>query len=159
MHDVVKLQAILNETLINGRGLVQHETNLRTGSIDYAAYSNRELLYPYFSDMQYKETAIKSYITDEFDKGFFITRLQNINVKVDTFNIEITVTTKMEFPFYEIQRFFVNNNKPDSWINNTNTQSSVEFIRIFDVFSGVAEKNELVNKTLNKIRNIFNTLK
>lgn len=159
VHDSVKIQSIIDETLIKARNLVQRDADISTGTVDYEAYLNRNLLYPYFSDFKDKESEIKTYMLDRLNSGLFIAKPKNINIKVESFDIHIEVEAEMEFPFTQMEYYFSKSSEAITWTNKNNTQTPMEFIRIFKVFSSVSESSQKVEEAINKLRNIINTVK
>jgi hypothetical protein len=139
----------MNDALTNSRSLIQYEAGMNTGSIDYVAYRDRDIWYPYFNDFKEKEASIIAYVTNQFEKGLFLTKLEDAEVTIDTFNITINASIRMEFPFVEIQKLLVNGSQEDTVFYTNNTRSSAEFIRTYNTFLGVAEKTELVQELIN----------
>lgn len=149
LHDKARVHSIMNDALTNSRSLIQYEAGMNTGSIDYVAYRDRDIWYPYFNDFKEKEASIIAYVTNQFEKGLFLTKLEDAEVTIDTFNITINASIRMEFPFVEIQKLLVNGSQEDTVFYTNNTRSSAEFIRTYNTFLGVAEKTELVQELLN----------
>lgn len=149
LHDKSRVQSIMNDALTNSRSLIQYEAGMNTGSIDYVAYRDRDIWYPYFNDFKEKEASIIAYVTNQFEKGLFLTKLEDAEVTIDTFNITINASIRMEFPFVEIQKLLVNGSQENTVFYTNNTRSSAEFIRTYNTFLGVAEKTELVQELLN----------
>ncbi|MDF2609909.1 MAG: putative rane protein [Lachnospiraceae bacterium] len=149
LHDRARVQSIMNDALTNSRSLIQYEADMNTGSIDYAAYRDRDIWYPYFNEFKEKEGGIIAYVTNQFEKGLFLTKLEDAEVTINTFDITINASIRMDFPFFELQQILVNSSQQETISYTNNTIFSVEFIRIYDTFLGVAEKTELVQEILN----------
>jgi hypothetical protein len=159
MHDKVRIQAIIDETVIKGRALIRTETNIKTGLLDYEAYYERGIFYFINNDIQEKQNHVYDYIQNQLSRGFFIASVENINVTVTNSNISIKVNASMDFPYVDIERLFLESGLSVQLVNNSDIQNPVEFIRIFDVFSGVADRVEVVNGTLIKLQKILSKIR
>lgn len=159
VHDKVKIQAIINETAIKGRALIQNETDMNTGLMDYEAYNHRGILYFFNNDVQEKKVKIYNYACSKFSSGFFIAKVEKIEVIANYTNIKIEVMARMDLPLLDVQRLFVNSGSSIQLRNSFEIQNATEFIRIFAVFSGVADKVEVIDTALKKLQKVLDKLK
>lgn len=158
MHDKDKIEGVINETLIKGRNLLQNETDMNTGFINYEAYYKRGMLYSLQDNLQEKKDKIYNYIQKKISKGLFIADINTIDLEVSHTQISIEVKAEMELPFLGIQPFFAGSGTLVTGINSVSIQKNTEFIRIFDIFSSVAEKIPVINETLQKLQQILNKI-
>ena len=86
LHDKVKIQSIIDDTATRGRELIQFETGLETGLIDYSSHQNRSFLYPYFTDFKEKENKINTYLKKQLNTALFITKIDSV-LETDFYNI------------------------------------------------------------------------
>ena len=159
VHDKVKIQAIINQTAIKGRALIRNETDMYTGLMDYEAYNHRGILYCFSNDVQEKKDKIYNYACSKFSRGFFIAKVEKIEVSATYTNVKIEVITKMDLPLFNVKQLFANNNSSIQLMNSSEIQNATEFIRIFTVFAGVGDKVEVIDTTLKKLQKVLVKLK
>lgn len=159
LHDKVKIQSIIDDTTTRGRELIQFETDLETGLIDYSNYRNRPFLYPYFADFKEKENKINTYLMKQLSTGLFITKVDSISLSASSKTIHILVNGHMDIPFRQVKQLFTNGGLSFSNENKIEIHHSVEFIRIFEVFSGVAEKVEFIDEILQNLQKLIGLFK
>lgn len=155
LHDKVKIQSIINDTSTRGGELIQYEADLETGLIDYDRYQNRSLLYPYFADFSKKEYKIDTYLVERLKRGLFIAKIDSVTVTVSANKIHILVNGHMDIPFREVKQLFTDNGLTFSNESTMEIHNTVEFIRIFDVFSGVAEKVKFIDEILQNLQRLI----
>jgi hypothetical protein len=158
MHDKDKIEAVINETLIKGRNLLQNETDMNTGLIDYEAYYKRGILYSLEDNLQEKKEEIYNYIQTQLGKGLFIADINAIDVNVSHTQISIEVKAEMKLPFLGIRPFFAGSGTSVIEKTAVPIQNNTEFIRIFNIFSSVAGKIPVIDETLKKLQQILNKL-
>ncbi|GAA4654754.1 hypothetical protein GCM10023142_18920 [Anaerocolumna aminovalerica] len=159
LHDKVKIQSVINDASTRGRELIQYEADLETGLIDYDYYQNRSLLYPYFTDFTEKEYKINAYLVKQLNRGLFIAKVDSVTVSASFNRIHVLVNGHMDIPFREVKQFFTNNGLTFSSENTMEIHNTVEFIRTFDVFSGVAEKVKFIDEILQKLQKLIGSFK
>ena len=155
LHDKVKIQSIINDTSTRGGELIQYEADLETGLIDYDRYQNRSLLYPYFADFSKKEYEIDTYLVERLKRGLFIAKIDSVTVSASSNKIHILVNGHMDIPFREVKQLFTDNGLTFSNESTMEIHNTVEFIRIFDVFSGVAEKVKFIDEILQNLQRLI----
>lgn len=155
LHDKVKVQSVIDDTATRGREWIQCETNLETGIMDSSSYRNRSLLYPYFSDYKEKEYEIKTYLMNQLNSGLFILKLDAVTVSASSNRIYIMVNGHMQVPFGEVKQLFTNTGLSFQDESKIEIHHSVEFIRIFEVFSGVAEKVKFIDEILQRLHKVI----
>jgi hypothetical protein len=159
LHDVSKLQGIINDTILKSKMLINNETDLNTGLINYDIYMERGIFYSMNHDILQKEEQIYTYLQNKLKKGFFITRAIDIKVDAGLTNIGISVRVKMEYPFRKIQQIFDSGGTFATIQNESEVHNYTEFIRIFSVFMGVSEKVGIVHNALLKLQKLLNKLR
>lgn len=159
MHDKVKIQTVLNETALKGRALIRNEIDINTGRINYEEYNQRGIFYILNNDLSGKKTEIYNYLDSKLKSGLFIAKISNIEVVASLSNIHMEVNAIMEIPFFDVKKLFSNSGLSIYDKNITEIQDPMEFIRVFNVFSGVADKVEVVDKILKKLQKILNIIR
>jgi len=159
LHDMVKIQSKLDETSLKGREFIQYETDLYTGLVHYSSYRERTFLYPYFVDFSEKENTLTTYLRKQFDAGLFITKIDFTKVSVASNKISLLVQGHIEIPFQEVIQLLFPTGIDLQKESQVEIHNPVEFIRIFDVFSGALEKVKYIDEILQKLKNILNFVK
>lgn len=158
LHDYGKIQAIIHEGQIRGKGLVINEVDMNTGVLSYDDYLNRTVFYPVDNDFDNKELKIKSFIYSYSHEKLLISKIIDIKVRVKASKITITVNMKINFPFNSLERFFLESGNIVIESKEKNTQPA-DFIRGFQVSADVGEKIDIVNQVINKLKKAFEILK
>lgn len=156
MHDQDRVEAVMNDTLLKGRNLIQREADMNTGFIDYEAYYNRGILYSLQDNLQSKEQEIHNYLEEQLKSRLFIADITSIDIDASHTNLSIEIKGEMILPFPGIRPLFSKRGTAVSVTQQTSIQNSTEFIRIFNIFSGVADKMPVVDETLKKLQQILN---
>lgn len=159
MHDKAKINSDINETLLKGKNLVLYEADINTGLIDYDAYLNRGILYSLEGNMEDYKTEISDYINKSLDNGLFIASINQVEVNVTYSSLSVEINASMKFPFLEIKKYFTGTGTQIILDRSLEVNSTPEFIRIFDVFSGVVDKMPLIDETLQKLQEILGKIK
>jgi hypothetical protein len=89
----------------------------------------------------------------------FITKVDSVDLSVSSNKIHILVNGHMDIPFKEVKQFFTNAGLSFSNENTVEVHNTTEFIRIFDVFSGVAEKVEFMDEILQSLQKLIGSFK
>lgn len=158
LHDYGKMQAIIYEGQIRGKGLVINEVNMDTGILSYDDYLNRTVFYPIENDFENKELQIKNFINSCSHDKLLISKIKDIKVEVKASNITITVSMKMNFPFNFLEKLFFESGNIVIENKEKNTQP-VDFIRGFQVSADVGERIDIVNEVINKLKKAFDIIK
>ncbi len=156
LHDQNRMEAVIHETLLRGRNLMRNEADIQTGLIDYETYYNRGILYSLQDNTDEKKQEIYNYIRTQLNHGLFIAEINSIDVEVSHTNIEIEVRAEMLLPFLGLRPLFAGSKTAVTGKDSVAVQNNTEFIRIFDIFSGVADKIPVIDETLKKLQQILN---
>ncbi len=154
LHDQDKIEAVINETLLKSRNLIQNDTDIKSGIMDYEKYYKRGILYSLQNNLQDKKQEIYNYLQTQLNKGLFIADINYIGIEVSHTSISIEIKAEMELPFWGVQSLFDGKTQVTGY-NSTAVQNNTEFIRIFDIFSSVAEKVPAIDKSLKKLQQIL----
>lgn len=158
-HDQDKLEAVINETLLKGRNLIQNEADIKTGAIDYKTYNNRSIFYSLQDNLQGKKQEIYNYAWSRLNKGLFAATVNSIDVQVSHTDLSVEIKGEMAIPFVGLGPLFSGSGTLVTGINSAAVQNNPEFIRVFDIFSGAADKVPVIHETLTKLQQLLNKLK
>lgn len=159
LHDQDRLEAVINETLLIGKNLVRNEAQMDTGFIDYEVYNKRGIMYSLQDNLREKREEIYNYLQLQLNKGFFIADIRSVDVTVSHADISLIVKADMILPFVGLLPFFSGSKTVFIGANQASIGSNTEFLRVFDIFSGVAENMPVINDNLMKLQQILNKLK
>ncbi len=159
MHDKVRIQSVLDETALKGRALIENEAELAAGNIDYEKYLERGILHFLLNnDLTEQEAQIYDYAMNHLQGGLFLARIERIEVSAARSDIGIEVLAAMEFPFFEVKKLFTESGFSVKLNNITQIQNPMEFIRVFEVFSGAADKSAAVDKAIKNLQQLLNKI-
>lgn len=106
LHDICRIQGMVDKTL-NKAGLsVKHEADIATGDVYYEKINDRGVFYLPFGSTKGDEDSIKSYLQKELSEGLFLTDIDEIEVKAGKFDISVSVDTELRLSLRGIQKFF-----------------------------------------------------
>ncbi len=158
LHDYGKMQAIIHEGQIRGKGLVINETDMNTGVLSYDNYLKRTVFYPVDNDFESKEEKIKNFIYSKGHDNLLAAKIIDIDVEVRDSSITIIVKMEIKFPIRILESFFLGSENMIIKSEEHNTQPT-DFIRIYQVSVDIGEKIDFVNQIINKLKKAVNILK
>ncbi len=159
MHDKVRIQTVLNQAATKSRALIRNEVVIDSGVINYEEYLQRGFLYFLENDLTVKKEEIVRYLEDKLSNGLFLAEIETIGVTVTLSNIHMEVSASMQIPFFEVRNLFYKSGFYIKHSNDTEIHNPMEFIRIFDVFSGVIDKMEAVDRVLKNLQKILSSIR
>lgn len=158
LHDLGKVQAIVDESQIRSKGLVRSEVNINTGILSYSNYLDRTIFYPIDNNLKAKENQIKNYIKTKSKKQLFISKISIINVELTPSKSNIRVNLDFTFPFSSIETLFIGSE--NMVIESTEKiHDPMSFIRGYDVASSAGKKIDVVNQVVSQLQELINFLK
>ncbi len=158
LHDCGKVQAILDECQVKGKGLVTREVDLYSNLQSYSNYLDRGILYPIDNNFKYKESQISNYIYKTTRDKLFISNVSNVEAQVSLYKIELKVGLNFKFPFAILETFFAGS-KETIIQTSGRIHNPTNFIRGFQVSHDLVKKVDLVNEVTNKLKKIVEKIK
>ena len=159
MHDKVRIQSILNQAATKSRALIRNEAAIDSGAINYEEYLQRGFLYFIENDLSLKKEEIANYLENKLNNGLFLAKIETIGVTATLSNVHMEVSASMQIPFFEVKTLFLKSGFNIKHSNDTEIHNPVEFIRIFEVFTGVTDKMEAVDKVLKNLKKILSSIR
>ena len=102
LHDVCKVQGIVDKTLHKAALCVKHEADITSGKIAYERINRRGVFYLVFGNTEQEKEEIQEYLVKELSEGLFISQIDA--VKVGAGKSKLTITLDMEtditLPFF-----------------------------------------------------------
>lgn len=106
LHDMCRIQGIVDKTLHKAVLTVKHEADIATGEVRYEEINERGIFYLPFGSSEENEEGIISILWQELGKGLFLTDIDQIQVEVGKFNISISVETKFKLSLQGLKKLF-----------------------------------------------------
>lgn len=109
LHDVCRIQAIMDLTLHKAGITVKHEADIANGKIAYDNICKRGVFYILEGNSNTVENQIKAYMKKQLAKGLFLIKVENTKVNVSKFKIKVSVETKTNVTLPGISYLFDSN--------------------------------------------------
>lgn len=132
MHDKVKIEGVINNTLLRGRNLVKYEIDMDSSKQNITKYLNNNRVINE-NDNLYKEKMIKEHLQKELEKGLFIANTTKVETKITGNEVTVIVNGYMEIPFIEFRRYFENGGLTFNIEHNIKIHQTMSDIRLLDL--------------------------
>jgi len=159
LHDVCRLQAIVDKTLNKAGLIIKHEASIEDGETDYENINGRGVFYLVVGNTEDEEESIQAYLQQELGSGLFLAKVMDINVNAEKFKVSISVKADMQISLVGVRKLL----RPFAGEVVVEGKSIVhnpaEFIRMAEVImdtgvkiKGVEELKEKLANTISKVR-------
>ena len=100
LHDMCRIQGIVDMTLHKVGITVKHEANIVTGDISYEDISERGVFYLILGNTEEEENQIQQYLQQGLSKGLFLTKISSVYVDLGKFKLtaKVEAETKVSLP-------------------------------------------------------------
>jgi hypothetical protein len=100
LHDMCRIQGIVDKTIHKVGITAKHEANLVTGEISYEDISERGVFYLILGNTEEEENQIQQYLQQGLSKGLFLTKISSVYVDLGKFKLTAAVEaeTKVSLP-------------------------------------------------------------
>ncbi len=101
LHDICRIQGIMDKTLHQAGMLYKHRTELASDEINYAWIGDRGVFYDLFGDLSGEKEGVKRYLQQELSKGLFLLRITKLEaeVKKTKLRVRIEAETLISLPW------------------------------------------------------------
>lgn len=106
LHDVCRIQGIVDKTLQKAALCVKHEADLKTGKVNYQVIGDRGVFYLILGATDKDVEQIQKYAQQELSQGLFITKATEIEATVGRFSLVLSVDTEIKVPIPWIKQWF-----------------------------------------------------
>ncbi len=156
LHDMCKVQGMVNKTLHKAGITVKHDADIATGEVLYEDINDRGVFYLLVgSTKNDEETQVQNYLKQELSKGLFISKITAVDVKVGKLKITISVEadTNVSLPIFKylFDSFSHKEIKGEYPVHNP-----CETIRCAEVILKTGSQIKGVDKLHEKLKDIFN---
>jgi hypothetical protein len=155
LHDMCKIQGMVDKTLHKAGISAKHEANIVTGEISYENISERGVFYLILGNTEEEENRIQLYLQHELSKGLFLTKISSVIVNLGKFKLTVEVEAETKVALPGIKYLF----GPLSYRKITGeypVHDPVESIRRSEVILDTGSKIKGVEELKEKLESIFN---
>lgn len=153
LHDISKIQGIVDDSLKKASFTLKHEADFVTGETSYDNIDKRGVFYLIMGSTESEKETIQNYLQKKLSKGLFLAKITEIQTKVSKWKITITVDMEICISMKGIMDFF----RPISKKRITGTSTvhnPAETIRITEVILDTGQKIKGVEALKEKIEKI-----
>lgn len=158
LHDYAKVQSIVHEAHIRGKGLERDEIDINTGIQSYDKYLDRTVFYPIDNNYKTQEIQINNYVYEKCKDKLLMAQIENINVDLGISSIKLRVNLDMNFPLKQIESFFLGS-KTLVIEYEEKHHNPMDFIRAYDVAADVGKKINIINQVTSKLKEVIKAFK
>lgn len=154
LHDICRIQSVMDLTLYQAGITLKQEADLGTGEVSYDSIGDSGILYLLTGQPEDKEMQIKKYLMQELAYGLFLTKIKNTKVEAEKFRIKISITAETKVTLPGISYLF------DPFSNTVITgeypiHNPAESIRCMEVILETGSRIKGVDEIKMKIKDIF----
>lgn len=154
LHDYCRLQGIVDKTFLKAETIMRHETNPNTGEICYEQINDRGIFYSIMGGTEEKET-IQGYIKQALSQGLFLSKVTDIQTKVEDSTITILVTAEIKVTLPGVKQLFRNFSHM-SIEEEYKIHNPAEALRRYEVILTTGSEIKGADQLKEKLKNILN---
>jgi len=158
LHDMCRIQGIVDMTLHKVGITVKHEANIVTGDISYEDISERGVFYLILGNTEEEENQIQQYLQQGLSKGLFLTKISSVYVDLGKFKLtaKVEAETKVSLPGvkYLFDPLFSRKITGEYPVHNP-----VESIRRAEVILDTGSKIKGMEELKDKLEGVFDFVK
>lgn len=94
LHDMCKIQDVVDETLHKAGLAYKHESSLETGEVRYEAVNSRGVFYALTGDAGQLEKAMNYHVLSQLSRGLLLFRIIDVDSEVGKLSLSTSVRTK-----------------------------------------------------------------
>lgn len=151
MHDKSRIQAIINSNIIKAGLIIKHELLIKGNELDYINLDSRGIYYPIIGDIKQEKERIINNLNNQFASNLYLAQIEDINVEVDHFNINIKVVVLMDISILKIKELFTGSGTNITISSNGRVHYPAEAVRKFDVMEGIIDDVKGYEQVLGKL--------
>lgn len=149
LHDISKINGVIDKTLIKSSFIIRHEATFLTGETNYEIINKRGVLF-HLSNLENETETLSSYVKNSLSTGLIISKIQDIDVNADHNEVYIKVKVKMKIPFAQAKKYITGSGKEICIKKKAIVHNPTEFIRLFDGLARTATKIDGLDEVLGK---------
>lgn len=154
LHDMCRVQGIVDETLHKAGLCVKYEADLNTDKVDYESIMERGVFDLLPGERAEVEQELQTYLQQRLAKGLFLSQIADVQAAVETTKLKITIRTESRIVIPWIKRFF--EKYSDTVIlGEYPIHDPAQTIRICEVILDTAAQVKGVDELKSKIEKFF----
>ncbi|MGB4659689.1 MAG: TadE family protein [Mobilitalea sp.] len=154
LHDINRIQGMLDKTLYKASTYLKHEADLDSGEVSYQNIGDRGVFYFLGRNAEENESEIQKYLQQKLSYGLFITQISDVKIKVGEFKVTAYVEADSTVTMIAIKKILdpITHNivKGEAEIHNPG-----ETIRRIEVILDTGAKIKGVSELKEKLNKIF----
>ncbi|MDF2542586.1 MAG: putative rane protein [Herbinix sp.] len=158
LHDTVRIQGAVNTTVYKAGMLLKHPMDITSGETRYVNMMKQNI-FDWFTDATAtEEEAISQYLEGQLSYGLFITKVNEIKVKVESTEVVITVSGNPKISLMGINKLWMS--KDFILIQGkSEIHEPSDFVRIANVVMETGEKIKGMEDWKERISDLISTVR
>lgn len=149
LHDISKINGVLDKTLIKSSFIIRHDATFITGETNYENINQRGVLF-YLSNLENETDILSSYVRNRLSTGLIISKIHDIDAYANHNEVCIEVKVKMNIPFAQAKKYITRSGSQIYIKKNAIVHNPTEFIRLFDGLAKTVTKIKGQDEVLGK---------
>lgn len=154
LHDVCKIQGIVDKTLQKAALCVKHETDFATGAIDYENINDRGVFYLVLGSTKEEEKQINDFLVRELSNVLLLSKVTAVDTSVGKQSISVQVEVQTKISMVWVKRFFTSFSQIEIQGEHA-IHDPAETLRRTEVALDTATKIKGVDKLKDSLENIL----
>ena len=106
LHDISRIQGIVDDALKKASLSFKHDSNFITGETNYANINERGAFYLITGSTKQEEETLQKYLQNKLSRGLFITKISGIQTEANKWRIYIRVNVEISISTRGVMNFF-----------------------------------------------------
>lgn len=158
MHDKIRIQSIIDTSVLKAGLYLKHESDFGTGQIQYDRLGERGLFYIMSIHDGEETEKVEAYIRNTLQSGLMISKMDTIQVNVTGFSISVKATATVRFPYHKVRSYFSGNNQMVITCD-IKPHNPAEFVWGYTAFDQVLSETKGYNTVKEKFANLMNVIR
>jgi hypothetical protein len=154
LHDMCRIQGIVDMTLHKAGLALKHEADIRTGEVAYEEINDRGVFYLIVGSTEEEERQIQNYLKQELSGGLFLAQITSIQVDAGKFKLWVSIDAKTVVSLPAIKSLFDQFSHTEI-AGEYPIHNPAETIRRCEVILDTASKIKGVDELKEKIEKFF----
>lgn len=158
MHDLVRINQILDRAAKKENGIIKHIADYETGTIKYEKINERGVFYLLLSSFENETSILTDSLEEELKRGLFITKIEEVEAKVDGKKIKIIIKFSRNISLFGVRKFFQTINRGTKIEEEYLVYHPTEFIRAYEALNSTMDELEGYKKIKEKLKKLLKIL-
>lgn len=106
LHDLCKIQDIINQVSHRAALMVKHDTDIASGEIAYEEINQRGVFYFLLGHTEDDEAQIRDYLRSKLSKGLFIVKIKQVEIKLTKRKLVVEIDASPSVSIKGFPEFF-----------------------------------------------------